>query len=265
MAQIVTRFGDVYSTAEVLPLYAGRQPQGAGDVGSSLVQIPGGVFDYRGSDDAAPEAERSDIVGEWIAATASEVEAKVRALRALRGVRSRLWRVDASSNQQWRWARCLRVQSEVEPGALTVASFRLTFELFPMPWSGTDRSNSVTLSSSPQNVSLTNSGDAYVRDAVLTLTAGSAAITQVDFVVSGVVAMRWTGTIGVGQSLVIDCGKRTVLLAGADAYSGFSLESGHAIGDWLRLAKGGNTTLVVTRSGGSTNSTLAWEYADAWV
>lgn len=262
MARVITRFGDDYDTAEALPLYNGRQ-QVTVEASSSLVQLPSGVFDYRYGDKATPEPERLQVAGEWAASSAEDMEDKAQALFALRGIRSRLWRVGISEDTQWRWARCLRVETLHVPGTQLSMEFRLVFDLHPSPWVGEDQGDSVTLATSPQNVALDNDGDAEVLDAVLTVTAGSTAITQLDLVVSGATAIRWTGTLASGEELEIDCGRRTIRREGADVYSGFALQSAHVIPSWLRIDPGG-ITLTVTLAGGGTDSTLSWEYGDAW-
>ena len=108
-----------------------------------------------------------------------------------------------------------------------------------------------------------NGGNVRVANAILTLTAGAVAITQVKIAVSGVSEIQWDGTLTTGQQLVIDCGARSVKKVGVDAYSGFSLTANHKVDDWLRLEPG-NNSVVVTLTGGSTDSTLRIQYNDGW-
>lgn len=119
-----------------------------------------------------------------------------------------------------------------------------------------------TLSSSPATQVVTNGGNLPVLDAVLTVTAGSAALSNPIFTATGV-DLRWTGTIPAGGALVIDCGAASVLLAGADAYSGLGFGAGHAIEEWLRLEPG-NTTLILTVAGTLTGASWSVDFRARW-
>lgn len=258
----IVRFGDVYATAEELPLLDGAQPQGAGDVQPSLIQLSGGAFDWRGGDRARFEPQEITVNGVYAADTSVEVAAKLATLNALLGVRSKLWRTD-DTVQHWRTARLLEVRSPKEAGSQGHAEFTLRFHLAPGPWRGTVRTVNATLSASPVTAACTNSGNARVDDAIITITAAGSAITVVHVTVSGVSQIAWTGTLAVGQSLVIDCGARTVRNHGVDAYSGLTYTIYHKVPEWLRLQPGANS-VQIHRTGGSSASAAQITYNDGW-
>ncbi|NLD42663.1 MAG: hypothetical protein GX657_04120 [Chloroflexi bacterium] len=263
MATMIDRFGAAYASATELPTLDGSQPQGAGPVASSLVRLPGGgAYDWRGSDRARREAETMRLKGVWVAESIAAMETKLAVLRALVGTRDRLWRSNGTA-QHWRVARLLELKSDLAAGMAVDALLEFTFETLPGPWNGTARTVNATLDASPKTVACTNSGNLRVTDPVVTVTAAGSPITVVRVRVTGVTDLQWTGALAVGQSLVIDCGARTVRAGGADAYSGITYLSGHTVPEWLRLQPGANSVLIY-RTGGSAASTAKVEYSDGW-
>lgn len=263
MAYVIERFGVSWATAAVLPLLEGSQPQGVGPVGSSLVALPGGgAYDWRGADQApmAPEVLRAR--GVWVANSVTDMETKLAALKALCGRRDRLWRSNGTT-QHWRMARLLEVKSDLEAGLAADALMELLFEAMPGPWSGVARTVNTSLDSSPKTVPCTNGGNRRITNAVVTITAAGTAITTARVRVSGVSDFQWQGSLAVGQSLVIDCGARTIRNNGVNAYSGLSYLSGHVVSDWLRLEPGANS-VEVYRTGGSVASTVQITFSDGW-
>jgi len=105
---------------------------------------------------------------------------------------------------------------------------------------------------------VTNSGLLPVYDGVLSIARTSGTITSVT-VSGGGVNFVWTGSIGAGQTLVIDAGAQTVTIGAADAYAGFAL--GATARDWLPLEVGINI-LSVTVVGG--NATISMSHYNQW-
>ena len=96
-----------------------------------------------------------------------------------------------------------------------------------------------------------------IRDRVLTVTA-SAEITSVAVsCAERGIAWAWSGTLAAGTSLVISDEAQTVVNAGADAYSGLVLGSGHTAAGWLDLEPG-NQSVAVTVVGTASAVSLAW-------
>jgi len=119
-----------------------------------------------------------------------------------------------------------------------------------------------TLAASPQAMTITNDGDATCVNAIITVTAGSAAITALTLATDDA-ELSYSGTIAIGKELVIDCGALSVKNDGAAAYAGFTWTGNHTSRWWLPLYSGDNT-LTVTWTGGSTDSEIKVEFYDAW-
>lgn len=263
MAYVINKFGETYATATALPTLDGSQPQGAGPVDSSLVRLPGGgAFDWRGSAAARVPVEVVRLDGYVVAADAATMETTLSGLKALRGVRSKLWRSNGTT-QHWRYARCMAVESDLLPGAPVVAQVRMTFELDATPWYGTAKFLSGWLDSVPTNVAAQNDGNVPVTDVLIKITPSGSAITRVIISISGVSEIQWDGICPVGSYLYIDCGAKSVKIDTTDAYSGFSLTTNHTINDWLRLEPGSNT-ISVSRTGGNISSLYRFDYAPGY-
>lgn len=263
MAYVINKFGETYATATALPTLDGSQPQGAGPVDSSLVRLPGGgAFDWRGSAAARVPVEVVRLDGYVVAADAATMETTLSGLKALRGVRSKLWRSNGTT-QHWRYARCLEVASDMLPGVPVAAQVRMTFELDATPWYGAAVTATVSLTTVPKSLALSNGGNLAVTDVLVTVTPPTNAVTRIIIGIAGVSEIRWDGSCPVGSSLVIDCGKRAVKVGGLDAYGGFQFTSNHKISDWLRLAPG-NNTVSISRVGGSWDTEVKFEYSVGW-
>lgn len=245
-----------------LPDSVAEDDQNTDPLEESLVQVLGGAFDRFGDDEGfgGPlTLVRRALVH---SSTASVLADSLDQLRALNGQRGQLV-ADVAGEERWRYARLQQISGtrrNVEPGRLLV---EMAFRCEPGGWRGDAVSQNETMASSPHTLTLTNSGNRTVRDAVLTITAGSAAITSLNIAVSGATDIDFGGTISAGNSLVLDFGAKSVKNNGSDAYSDFSLGSNHAIDGWLDLEPG-DTDVVLTFSGGSTDSMALAEYDDGW-
>lgn len=94
---------------------------------------------------------------------------------------------------------------------------------------------------SPQNITVTNAGSYRSEKAVFTITG---AITNPKLAI-GAYWVQFTGTVGSGLSLIINCGTYTATLDGVDVTGQITHEGGTA---WLPVLPGANT-LAVTCSG----------------
>ncbi len=266
MPYSIDRFGDAYSTAEQLPRYDGTQPQGAGRVESAMIRLVGGAYyDALGDADALPPAEEIIIEGEWVAANDEGMQTKMAALRALRGTKSKLWRTNGAGTSHWRAARCLEVESDLTPGSPRLAKITLRFEADPTPWHGTSGDTIITLTGSPLPATITNSGNAIARDITLTVHPVSTPMTAfyLENLTTGHVSkIKYGGTVAAGHALVINCGQKSVRNNGSDDYANLSLESGHTISEWFRLAPGANSVRI-TKTGGEATSTMTISFYGA--
>lgn len=204
-------------------------------------------------------------------------------LRAMIGVEGKLyvdpW--DSTTADRWAVARCVGVNVPATVYSRKTQNIDIEFRV-KTPWRGFAHGGTVSgssylfgnglyysatgataLATSPKTITVNNGGNTWVDDCGITVTAGSAAITAVTIGISGSSEFTFTGTVTIGNTLIIDCGKRFVRANGIDAYDGFALTANHIIAPWLRLAPG-NNAVVVTLTGGGANSTIQFSYSDGW-
>ena len=228
----------------------------------------GGAFDPQGSETPRGGAQSIQVHGVLTAATPAALATAYAAWAAALGTRATLTRVIATSGldrEETATARLVAMQAVRTPGWATLQPIDLAFAVSSACWKGAAHSVGPTaLTTAPQTVTLANDGNKPVFDPVITITAAGTAITKVELAIVAVsCAIEWEGSVAAGEALVIDCGARSIKNDGDDAYSGFALASGHANRAWIELAAG-NNSLVVTRTGGSTSSTVAATYNDGW-
>lgn len=230
------------------------------------VALPGGAlaFDSLGSGRAplvAPYVlEYSSVVS---AASLGSLESTLSTWRGKVGTRGLLRRrLLSAATYQDITARLVEITMPVRPAATHGKQLKLIwrFQVLEESWrasSATTSSN--TLGASPKTIALGNSGNAVVRDMVVTITPKTADITALTVAISGTAEWTFSGTIVMNKSLVVDCGARTVRNDGVDAYSSFALTANHKSSDWLPLAPG-LSSVVVTKTGGSTDGNALFSY-----
>ena len=268
-----------------LPVYNARLAGGTAPSRVATITLADGrAYDAIGAEQAEPELP---YILNYEAVNLEDTEAAhntaLAALSAKRGKRGKLYRRQLSDYTiSWAWARLLRKTEQSGAGVASPVHLGQVFQFQILsPWYGhhhvdwllddgyyldeglylDDSGYSVTLNTSPKTLTVTNGGNGTVRNAVITIVAGSAAITALT-IASGDTDIDWTGTLASGDALVIDCGAKSILNDGANAYSGFAYGSNHALAGWLELPPG-DTDIVITKTGGSTDSTATVEFRDA--
>lgn len=231
----------------------------------------GGGFDVLGTA-SAPLATPYTISHSGLlrASSLANLKTLLDGWRAAVGSRGTLTRrtFGSSPTSQTVSARLIQVQTQTEPvhqfGVFQPATF--LFATSDEFWRASSSSSaSVALDASPKTLTVTTTGNAPVRDAVVTITAQTSAITVVTVAISGVAEWTYTGSIAAAAALVVDCGARTVRSgAGVDLYSGFALGNNHASDQWLPLVVGANT-VTITKTGGGATSTCAVAYYQKYV
>jgi hypothetical protein len=178
----------------------------------------------------------------------------VDALKAQEGTRQRLYRRREDDGMvSWMLARLLRVgYLRTIDDAGVVAPIEAIFETAQAAW----RANSTSTYSAalPAGLAIQNGGDVAVNDAVLTV-AATGAISWVAIKGPGV-DLLWTGSLGAGQSLVIDAGAQTVRAGGADRYSGLARGAGHTAAGWLPVAVGASSYMINADGAGTATLTF---------
>lgn len=234
-----------------------------------LVPLPGaGWFDAQLTEASPAEPPVIKLFARMTAAALATLSTNLDTLRARVGRRDTLTITLPGGSTRWRYARLVGLQAESRAehhlGANVTQPVELTFQCVEAWWRGAAHDVDVTLTGpSPQSMVMANAGNRTVNNAIITVAAVPSNITSLTIAVTGSSSFTFSGTITAGQSLVIDCGAMTVKNNGADAYANFALGGSHVIDDWLRLVSG-NTTVVVTWTGGGATSTINFTYDDGY-
>lgn len=261
-----TQFG-----ATVIPGAGASQDVGDLTSLSGVQALPGGGAwnPYAGDIAPADLSAGITVTGTLIAASAGALRTALAEWRALIGTTASLFRTPdgGAPNSEFISATLVSVRAPKEVTHRVHLPITLTFAPLEYPWRGLVGTVSTVLDTSPKSIVAANGGNARVTDAVITVIARGTNVTAVRLqhtAAGGVVVdWTWTGTLLVGNPLVIDCGRYSATNAGVAAYGGFALASAHNIGDWIRLLPG-NTTLTVTRTGGSTATEISIAFRDGW-
>ena len=278
MSYFYERFGEI-----TLPIFNRDANLAPAAAKARIVSAAAGAFDADGSGRSAQQFPHSLSIDAFVSEDdAAAQRVLLDAVRAAVGTRAYLYR-RADDDETVQRAHCRLVNLTIDRSYKQRRAYqpiRMEFQQLEA-WAGTATSwvlddgevldDGLTVDASDYSVSLTSvpalqtievGGNLPVTDAILTVTAGSAALSNPAFTATDV-DLRWTGTIPIGQSLVIDCGAASVLLAGADAYSGLSLGAGHAIEEWLRLEPG-STPLTLNVSGTLTGASWSVYFRERW-
>ena len=266
----LTVYGDAQELM-MLPPYDATSTTGPGGVPTQYVPtVAGGMFDGLGGADAHVLSQVIRHAGTFVSTIPADLDARYQAIAGALGKAGRLWRKWIGAEvRHWCYARFTSLEGERSQGQLAYQPIVMEFTR-TSPWFAELASTQqVVLGVTPYSFVVTRdtASNAPVFDAIITVTAQGVGIT--DLVIENTTNgsyIRFTGaTIAVGKSLVIDCGTGTVKNDGANAIAYFSLGAGHAIPDWLRLEAGGSVnTIRVTRTGGGSNSTIRFDWYEAW-
>lgn len=279
------RFTPTGEAAFNLPIYDPVSDIGTGPTAAPLVTLPGGFFDLYGSEQAPRAQTRIDHSCTVIGTSNSNLTTQVNAIRAKRGKRGQLWRQHRDGSTEWTYARLLEARGVGDVVIPWRQPLSLTFLMLSPIWYGTLHSgpwtlnsgktlnsglelnapsNTTTLNTSPKDITVINGGNATVDNPVITVTAGGANITALTIrnATSGA-ELTFSGTITGGQALVINAGAGSVKNNAVNAYSSFGFGVNHTIDAWFPLVPGSNS-ITVTKTGGSTNSTIKFEHSDGW-
>ena len=264
MPYMLTRFATV-----AFPIYELTHPIGTVPAAGGAVPVIGGAYDTHGAG-RAPAVLPYDLHVSCVAgeATLSTLLATLKTVRALNRYRYQLWRSDADGNEQWAWARLKLIPAERRPGLGNRQPLDMLFEVWS-PWRGAHHATTYYLSDGySTTLTYTNAGEADVSSAVITITAGGTDLTNLLLTwwpPGATVVYEWqfTGTVGAGSALVIDCGAQSVYNNGVEDYAHFDLTANHDAGAWLALPSG-ESTLEITKTGGVPNTTLICDFYDEY-
>jgi hypothetical protein len=271
-----------------LPQYNAEQDDNSATVEPSLVDSIGGVTDYFGPGQRLPRKNAIEISGLYFGETvymvdedgafivtddgtfiiagegANILRSQLQAIRSKVGVRGTLKRKRQDDGAvEWITARLLRIEHPHKQEEMARrADVTCAWESAMGAWRAeTMTTTSKSCSAASNALTVSNSGDVQVRDAIFTFTASAAVSSvRVECVALGV-DWTWTGALSSGQALVVDAGAQTVRKAGSDAYSGFVFNSAHSAAGFLPLDPGANP-LVVTVDG---TGTAKVEHYNQWL
>lgn len=246
------------------------------------------MFDPYGTGRAPRGMRKLQRQGRLMLASAADADAAIAAYAAASGTRDRIWRMNEQNNsEQWAWARCYVDIADRDPLKLYASRGWYTIDVscnleiqspvwYGMPhggpgvlwgsavWGDTPRrfwgevastpTTLTALSGTPQTVGVLNNGTAPATNPIITVVAGSSAITSLH-ITGGGTDITWTGTLAATKSLVIDAGGVRITNDGTEVY-GLTINSGHTLGSWFSIAAGGTTTYSITGAGGGTGSTI---------
>jgi hypothetical protein len=264
-----------------------------GDALLKLIDLPGGGAwsDHQGETATRgrlPISAKYLLMGD----TEAALNTSLCALEALQGVQDDLYIEVAHNSVCSAEAVLTSVKGTRRAKDLTSLEITMNFTVLSPTWRGArhsgsgwvfdsgeyfdsglhfDEADSVyLLSDAKSTLTVTNGGNATVKNCVLTIRAGLGSITGVLIqrkVGSTVYEhLTWAGTLASGKDLVINCGAHTVTNDGANAYSGFALGASHRTDDWLRLLSGANTIEITLTGGGATDiSSAGFTFYDGWV
>jgi hypothetical protein len=248
--------------------------------------LGGGVYDAGGTGKLAPELP-FQLVYDCKAydTTAAALRSTLDDLREMRGVEDRLWRKAIDGDRQWATARLMQVDytTEARHSHGMFQPLSLTFQIKTLwrgilhgaPWylnSGKYLNSGLylnmhdryALTTTPKSLTITNDGNTFTDDVTLTLEAGATPVTGLTVTV-GSCQLVYSGTVAATKSLVIDCSptRLSVLNDSVADWTHLDLGPSHASEAWFRLLKGENT-VVVTRTGGGSDSYLTIDFSDQW-
>jgi len=263
MSYWYTKFGTT-TIAQVSPVHDISLPARA-----QGVETIGGAVDPHGSAQAPIAIPYTiTIRGEEIANTLATLATKFRALRPLVGKRDKLYRsLDGTSATEWAYARLVGMQASRDGDTQLATPYTLRFDVYSPVWNGTSVVTSAALGTEPSTVlAVYNSGNAEVRNPIITITAATGAITNDTLSANSETSLSWAGTLASGNDLVIDCGAQTIRNDGTDAYSGVTYNAGHTVSYWVGLGATATTTLTVTRTGAGSDvvGKLKVSYYEGW-
>ena len=256
-----TQFGST-----LIPQLDAEQDIGSGIAPAYLIPMDlGGGYDPKGTQRVYRPPRAIAASGWIVAATPSALKTAYAAWLALVGTRASLFRLgDGDGSSQWATARLQEVRCKRTPIYSLAVQVELTFVLVSPCFYGTTPYNAqYTLDTNPRTCVVANAGDHPVLNAILSLMAGSSPITRVKIGVSGVTEIQWDGSLASGKILTINCGARSVVNDTTSEYKLLTRTANHKVAEWLRL-NAGNTSVVVTLTGGSTNSVINFAYYDGW-
>lgn len=275
-----THFEDVR-----LPYYNPEQDHTPPSAEDGLIEAGGGFYDRYGSGKSKSRLNvipvSGVIVGEhtyWVDENGNRMvdengnkmimgtqeqmlRSLIEALSQRVGEKGRLWRMRLDDGvRQWKMARFLNMptpqtfQDRVLKAHVT-CEFKPTME----QWHAEEQSIvSATLTNGRWSYLLIDNPGAMITDAMVTVARTSGTITNVHFKCAPLgIDLSWAGTVGSGDTLVVDNGAESLVEDGVGVYGGLDFNAGHSARGWMPIPKG-TWLLGVMVEGGNAAANLSY-------
>lgn len=294
MGYVLDRFAPLDGTAVLtLPLLEANQDIGTGAARTTETRLAGGeVYDALGNDQARRSLRSIKATGELVGDPATN-HTDYLAILAAYGKKGKLYRRGVGIDQiNWTLARLVDIGATADPESAYVLPVSLQFLAYSAVWHGQQHGTTVNLDSgyfldtgralnqgdaiyifggadlptSGSTITLTNAGDAYVSDCVISVYNGATPFTSLtieNLTTGAETGWVWTGTLGVDKTLVISNGTKRVVNDGVAAFSEWARTGTNTITDWLRLLPGANA-IRVSWTGGGGSASIAFAYENGF-
>lgn len=246
-----------------LPTYNRESGLDTGPSQAGFIATVAGSFDVYGAG-VAPVATPFQLSVRAILSEETDAgqRAAIDGLRAKARSRGKLNRqADDDDSLQWAWARLAVVGHRRSYGNRGYQILEFAFQL-ESEWYADRDDQTETMDGSPYALTVENAGNRPASNAVLTVSADDANLTAVTIETDNGTHLVWTGTLVAGNDLVFDCGAKSVLNNGVNAYSGLSYGANHVIDEWLRIE--GEMDIDITYTGGGTDPAVTIAFDDGW-
>ena len=251
-----------------LPTNAPSHDISAGPAASRMVSIAGGAqWDALGANEAIRGPKTATCRCMIVAASTAAADAIYDDWEALCLTRGTLVRTRGDgSTTQWCTARLVSVQANRTAQTQRHLPVTLDFQIVSGCWYGaslqtTTKNNCANGVNNLPTISY--GGNKNQRNVTITITATGNSITNTT-VQNLTTGHTWgfSGTIPAGQSLVVNCGAKSVLLNGANAYASFVKPTTKA--DWFMLSPGNNSVRVTLTTAGGVAHVASVAYYEAF-
>lgn len=284
MARLV-EFGEIS-----IDLYDQSDIMGTAQAAASLFGLPGGgsLDNYGSLDTFGGGLNRSK--GAIVAGSTEEItETTLNQLKAQKGKRAKLWRLDAEGERQFTWARLLNVDitrttEQARHLITSIQSVSVVFSCDTDTWYGEfegiwqlnagykindelqiNSGDTITLAGSPQIETITITQDSLesktsIRGVKIRVTApAGSSFSSIEIANDLGATLLFTGTVAAGKTLIIDAETNAVTNDSVDAYDDLTVTLNADFPySWFPLDLGDNE-ITITHNGADA---IVFEYTE---
>ena len=270
-----------------LPPYEPDVSLDLGEAQDSIFGVPGGgIFDALGTEQYRRQGWALSYSGQYVHTSAVQLKASLDALNREYGKTQKLYRRQSDGSSQWVNARLMNVTGRRSPRNVNNQVVTCAFKVASPYWHGVYRTRTSHIevmdgkSLNRINMYCTNAGNVTISDPVVSVEAVGSSIIGVRIQIfpahGGSTAeghLHVGGTITAGNTVVLDCGKRTVRNNNTQSYANFGFLGYHSYDDWIRIEPStagisgtSSTRIYFTCTGGlSTMHVLSVSWYEGWI